>query len=645
MRENKVSGPRSLTNIALIVLTTLLGMQLIRSLIPYFTFLLRERFELSTPVAGLLAILIFLAAFLANPLIKILGAVPAFMITTVAVGFTRLALQFWRFDPVGDFILAATGVIAFLLFLPIALGLARRIEDGSCLNFGIGLLVGIAADLALNGAFLSYDLSWQFGWLPALVVVLLVVGQFVLIGRLLSEDLPFDTADALFNIAITWIFFGPYLFLQLLIFTNVAWAATSTGLSFTGAFMLLLVAQILGFATIFLPPHVFRLVILISAGLALLLEISRLLAGPQVTWLAIIYLLFGQIALSGLLLAITHGLERGRRLNGLRYISISNGLGMLLLVIFLFAYYAVYDIPLPYSNSIIPLIALLIILMAGLPVLREHEQTESVDRTVTNRVLIVMILLLIIPVFQLITWQKPEEANLSGGPVRIVNYNLHNGVDPKGHLGLEALARVIEAENPDVVGLQEVSRGWVVNGSVDMLAWLSQRLGMTALYGPTADGQWGNAILTRLPVLDYENRPLPPDDLLLRRGYMVSHMDRGAGKNIQFINTHYHHKDGDSYIRLDQSLAILGFWNEQPNTIIVGDLNAEHGEPEIDIFAQAEFGDVLDITGVFPGYTNPVPDPYRRIDYIWITPDLQPTDAIVPPDEASDHLAVSVTLD
>ena len=644
MRETYKSNQRPYTNIALVALTTLLGLQLIRNLIPYFTFLLRDRFDWSTQAAGLLAILIFLTAFMAGPLTRFLGALPAFLITTVAIGFTRLALQFWRFDPLGDFLLATTGVIAFLLFLPISLGLAHRLGGESSLNFGLGMLAGIASDLALNGAFLSYDLSWQSGWLPILVVVLLVVGQFILIARLLNEDLPSDAADALLNKALTWIFFGPYLFLQLLIFTNIAWAATSTGLSFTSSFMLLLIAQLAGLATIFLPPTIFRLVVSISAGMALLLNIIILLSGPQATWIAILYILLGQIALSGLLLVITRGIGFGRRLRGLRHISIAHGLGMLLLVIFLFAYYAVYDIQLPFPNSIIPFLALLIILLAALPVIQDLDQTESTNLIVPTRVSLAMMLLLIIPVIQWITWQEPEQVNLGGGPVRIMNYNLHNGVDPKGHLGLEALARVIEAENPDVVGLQEVSRGWVVNGSVDMLTWLSQRLGMTALYGPTADGQWGNAILTRLPVLDYENRSLPTDELLLQRGYMVSRLDRGNGNTIEFMNTHYHHKDGASDVREQESLEILGYWSERPNTVIVGDLNAEHGEPEIDIFGQAGFGDVLDLTGTEPGFTNPVPDPYRRIDYIWVTPDFQPIDAVIPPDEASDHLAIGVTL-
>jgi endonuclease/exonuclease/phosphatase family metal-dependent hydrolase len=645
MTNQTESYKRPFTNIALVALTTLLGLQLLRSLVPYFTFLLRDRFEWSTPAAGLVALLIFLTAFLADPLSRFLGAVPAFLITAIAVGFTRLALQFWRFDPVGDFLMAASGVIAFLLFLPLTLGLFRRLEENSNQNLGVALLLGFASDLALNGAFLSYDLSWQSGWLPTLLVALLVAVQFVFISRLLNQELPSETADALFNTAIAWLAIGPYIFLQLLIFSNIAWATTSTGLSFPGAFMLLLAAQLFGLAAILLPPHIYRLAVSFCTVSALILTIIFLLSGTQLPWLSIIFILIGQIGVAGILLLVTSNLSTGRRLRGLKNISIANGLGMLILVIFLFAYYAVYDLSLPFSNSILPFLALLSMLLAAWPIWGEPVPVVRVDLTTATRVLPVMLLLMIIPIIQWITWQEPETINLNGGPVRIVNYNLHNGGDPKGHLGLEALAAVIESENADVVGIQEVSRGWVINGSADMLTWLSQRLGMTAIWGPTADGQWGNAILTRLPVLEYENRPLPTAELLLQRGYMVVRLDRGNGETLNYINTHYHHKEGEGDIRLQQSLEILGYWGERPSTIISGDLNAEHGEPEIDIFFQAGFRDVLDLTGVEPGYTYPAANPDRRIDYVWITPDIQPTTAVIPPIAASDHLPVGATLD
>jgi len=376
----------------------------------------------------------------------------------------------------------------------------------------------------------------------------------------------------------------------------------------------------------------------------LLLTVFFLISGPQGGWITGLFLLLGQIALSGITLAITRAFGEGKRMRGLRNITIAHGLGMLLLMIFLFTYYAVYDLRLPFQNDILPLIALIIITLVGLPGVWRSSKAEGSAYSNTQTIALAMLLLLILPLVQWLTWQEPEAITPSGDAIRVMTYNLHNGADPTGHLGLEALARVIEADDPDVVGLQEVSRGWVVNGSVDMLTWLSQRLGMTAVFGPTADAQWGNAVLTRLPIQAYVNQPLPTEDLLLQRGFMTLSLDRGGNQPLIFINTHYHNPDDGSPIRVQESMTILDFWASTPNSIIVGDMNAEHGNPEIDLFTQAEFGDVLDLTGVEPGYTAPVPDPSRRIDYIWITPDLEASDAIIPESEASDHLAIGVTV-
>lgn len=644
MNDNNSAKQTHFTSIALIALTTLMGMQMLRALVPSFLFVLRDRLDMSTPIVAVVAILIFLTAFLAGPVNKFLGSVPTFIISAIVLGFTRLALQLWGYDPIGDMILAATGVIAFLLFLPVALGLARRANGQATLNMGLGLLAGMAIDLALNGAFLSYDLSWQSGWLPAIIVILIVGGQWLLIGRLLRDEFEAETADAPFKQAITWITLGPYIFLQLLIFANIGWATTSTGLPFTAAFALLLIGQLAGLATLLLPGPIFRLLILIAAVLALLLNILVLTSGPQAAWITILYLLAGQIALSGLLLAILRALAERPHLAGLRNITVAHGLGMLLLVIFLFVYYAVYDLPLPFSNTFLSLIAFLIVLLAGLPGLWAAGKGKVPASQSARRIAVGMLLLLLIPLVQWITWQQPQTITPGGEPIRVMTYNLHNGADPKGHLGLEAIAQIIEREDPDVVGLQEVSRGWVVNGSVDMLTWLSQRLGMVPVFGPATDAQWGNAVLTRLPVETYENIPLPTEDLLLKRAFMALSLDRGAEQPLTLINTHYHHKSDGSAIREEQSVAILDYWNGTPNTIIMGDLNAEHGDQEIDLYGEAEFGDVLDLTGVVPGYTNPVPDPFRRIDYIFITPDLEVVDAVIPADEASDHLPIAVTV-
>jgi endonuclease/exonuclease/phosphatase family metal-dependent hydrolase len=250
-----------------------------------------------------------------------------------------------------------------------------------------------------------------------------------------------------------------------------------------------------------------------------------------------------------------------------------------------------------------------------------------------------ILLLLGLPLVQFL--DEPVTAVSGDGfPVRVMTYNLHNGFNTKGHLGLEALAQIIEAENPDVVGLQEVSRGWVVNGSTDMLAWLSRRLDMPYVWQSTTGKLWGNAVLSRRPLNEVDLQTLPPRNLLLGRGFIFAAVDVGNGEQLSLINTHFHHKEEDSLERTMQAQAVVNYWRERPFTLIMGDLNAEATEPEIRMIQDKGFLDVLDETNVIPGYTNDAINPSRRIDYIFVTPDLTPLTATVPPEPASDHLPV-----
>ena len=100
---------------------------------------------------------------------------------------------------------------------------------------------------------------------------------------------------------------------------------------------------------------------------------------------------------------------------------------------------------------------------------------------------------MLFPAMALLGWHDPTSTP-GQLPIRIMSYNLHSGFDVTGRLNLEGIAQAIEAEQADVIGLQEVSRGWVLDGSVDMLTWLSQRLNLPYVWAPTADPLWGNAI-------------------------------------------------------------------------------------------------------------------------------------------------------
>jgi endonuclease/exonuclease/phosphatase family metal-dependent hydrolase len=224
-----------------------------------------------------------------------------------------------------------------------------------------------------------------------------------------------------------------------------------------------------------------------------------------------------------------------------------------------------------------------------------------------------------------------------------MTYNLHNGFNTDGRLDLESLAEVIEASGAQVVALQEVSRGWLINGSVDMLSWLSQRLNMAPISGPTADLQWGNAILTRFPVAKVHLGSLPPDSLLIRRGYILAEIRTGAG-NLRVIATHLHHIREGGQIREQQVPVLIAAWEGAPRTLIMGDFNATPSDPEIQMLYQAGLLDISAEIGPLPHYTYYSAYPDHQIDYIWTSPDLRFSDFEIPQTTASDHLPLVTTI-
>jgi endonuclease/exonuclease/phosphatase family metal-dependent hydrolase len=85
------------------------------------------------------------------------------------------------------------------------------------------------------------------------------------------------------------------------------------------------------------------------------------------------------------------------------------------------------------------------------------------------------------------------------------SYNIHRGLGLDRRLDLDRTAAVIAEMSPDVIGLQEVIRE---DGGAhqDQAAYLASQLGMELVMGvtrPFRGGTYGNAVLTRLPVLGW----------------------------------------------------------------------------------------------------------------------------------------------
>ena len=76
-----------------------------------------------------------------------------------------------------------------------------------------------------------------------------------------------------------------------------------------------------------------------------------------------------------------------------------------------------------------------------------------------------------------------------------------------------------------MVVLEEVGRGWALSGMVDGAAWFGRRLGMDYVWAPAANDQFGNVVLTRLPITAHEALPLGKGNGTEARSAAFVHVD------------------------------------------------------------------------------------------------------------------------
>lgn len=626
-------------------------MQLLRVLVPGIFWTLGARTDWGAIQLGAIGLLIFLTAFLAAPLGRLLGNHRLVIASGGGLALVRLLIQFWWGEPLFNLCLAIAGTMFFIIFLPACLENSRTQGAFAISYFALGLLVGLALDTIINGAFKTYDTAWRVEPLPLLVTALLVAAQLVLLAYATvtrAHPTPPPPANGISTWkALTWLAVGPFLFLELVVLQNIPRLAALTHWSLPLAFTLILLAQLAGLAVATwllskVRHNLWPWALGCSVGL-----IAVLVPGYQNSAeLTALLLLVGQILASMLIVIILIGITASvAKRQQPTTISLGNGVGMVLLLLFILAYYAVYDISLPYSNTLLEPVAggiIAICAVGAAVVLPKQVQPRLKLWTVPA----LSLLLLVIPLSMTITWQPPAAVAGKGFPIRIMTYNLHNGFNTDGHLNMEAIAQVIERSAPDIVALQEVSRGWVVSGRLDMLTWLSQRLRMPYVSAPTADPLWGNAILSRYPIMAYSCFDLPPGDLFIRRGFIAALVDLGDGDKLKVIATHLHHLEGDSDIRKEQIETIISFLGDVGHNriVLLGDFNAEPEDPEMVLLKRAGLLDTCATMNPYLACTFPSENPHKRIDYIWISRDLVLQDIQVPFSTASDHLPVIAVI-
>jgi endonuclease/exonuclease/phosphatase family metal-dependent hydrolase len=631
-----------LETLLLPALAVTIGLQCLRMLFPSIAWYLKDTLAAGSATLGLYALGTFAMAFLAIPIWRALGARRSLFVAAALLAVARLVEQMVH-TPAADLWLSMAGSAAFLLFIPIYLGCLRSLPaDEAPARFGYGLILGLAVDTTLRGLTLTLDLSWIPGIAPLLLVAILCLCLLVLCWR---ASIRINAGgDGIWSQGWIGLVLGPFLLLQALVFQNQGWVAEIIGLSAGAAFAALMggnLALILGLLWGLQRPRYINapLALALSGYLVLAVATADLPGRPFLLTLIVAQLVQGW---GWSVLARTLQPDANP---GLSRTTISTFCGMLLFLILAFAYYISLDIPIPIARTAIPPLAAAVfgigITLTALDVRRRHPLPirHYPDAAVAGAAL------LAIP---LLAWAvqpaAPQPAAAQGYPIRVMTYNIHSAFNLAGRQDPEAIAAVIEQSKARVVTLQEVSRGWLIDGSTDLVAWLARRLRMQVLFQGTTDPVWGNAILTSYPIIDSGHGPLPLAGTLMARGYLWAQLDVGGPEPLLVIATHLHQIESEHQPRLQQVPVLLQVWNGAPSSLLMGDLNSLPDFPEMDLIRRAGMMDSWEQAGEGPGLTLPADTPIKRIDWVWHSPDLRALQAVTVDSTASDHRPVIVTL-
>ena len=231
--------------------------------------------------------------------------------------------------------------------------------------------------------------------------------------------------------------------------------------------------------------------------------------------------------------------------------------------------------------------------------------------------------------------------------LRVLCYNIHHAEGVDGKLDLPRIARIILSVKPDLVALQEVDQNTKRTGQVDQAAELSRLIKMKSVFGSNIDfqgGHYGNAILSRFPIIQKKNLHLPNVDSGEQRGVLESVIKVSEDQSIFFLATHLDHR------RLDEErLASAKFINQMIDShdskpaILAGDFNDIPDSPTL-----KEIGKLWVRTNTDIAPTIPAAKPIRQIDYILVRPKNRwkvIESKVLDEKVASDHRAIFAVIE
>ncbi len=632
-----------------------IGRVLLNALILIFSFqifrvfMLSVIWNLSLYLSGpyslsLFALAVFACVMLLPVIVRITGMRGIIAVSGFGIVLMRMAMQFAS-EPVFLLTLSTAGIIMFMWFFTAwirsGLDFDKEYPPVMATAFPIAMLM----DVCSRSLLMSYDLvfrksTWALLIIAGVSLVALVLLWLVVVrGKSEGED---GEPGFLRSLLIAGI--APWLYLGMAIYQNPAAAVGHAGMSDIQMHIIICITTALGafFGTfIALRPHKFRFAIAFPLSLILVLSTWGIVESKG----SLIYLIYAGAMAMWVMPGYIFASLSGKR-HGIFGTSLGMFFGFIIMLIIVFLHYNFGIFGVTIAASVI--VSIVAISASLLQI--ETVSWKNVKAGLSIAGISCIIAIGAVDLMMLKSSPPSTYWVFPGNNIRVLTYNIHQGLDADGVMNLEGIIGEIKKLNPDIVCLQEVNRAQVSNGLVDCLMPISYALGMPYVFGANSeDGQYGNAILTRYPVRDWDNLRFFNNSTETRgtlHAVIKTRQPNDMNSDLNLFITHLDHISGPSNVRGKQVREVLEFWSKRPRSIIAGDLNAEPDSSEMKPFYAAELKDSLEPFGkkYVKTFWEGFGEQAMKLDYIFISKDLNAVDAMIEDSRASDHKPVVVDI-
>lgn len=203
-------------------------------------------------------------------------------------------------------------------------------------------------------------------------------------------------------------------------------------------------------------------------------------------------------------------------------------------------------------------------------------------------------------------------------------------------IDFDIMAKAINSLEADIVGLNEMRGKSADPEYTEQVETLAALTGMKYFYFAQAinkRGPYGNGFLSRIPIVKAETVPIPdPNPRRFEHRYETRCILKATLEGgITVLVSHFGLNEDEKEMAVE---TVLGHISDR-KCILMGDFNLEPDNPLLNPIRERmrDTADVFDS----PKFSFPSDDPQCKIDYIFVSPDIEVIHADIPPIVASDH--------